>query len=477
MPSIKRGALLVLVIALPCSLARPVEAAPRTNREICEAALALEENGAQTAASRQACHDAFTLGGAAQDMRNEVASLMSPARHPSLDDLALGTLVADAALVKAPDQPWAYLARCDIARRIGNADTLEACLKDLGRFGPNNPATKQALAFAAERSSRGIWVLRILVIVVLLGSLAHGLLSRWRFARRRIPNTVVMAALVVSTWCLLSGFFSRPVLAEFAKGKDHLSNFAIDDADPESSVPTPEQQAKQPLEFGYYIQDLLARAERAEKVGNKDAAVRFYGALTKATPTAYAPSKLCSALQAAGDLTTARAACRTAITRRGSTADDYIHFVNVVLASHDRLPDLEEKELQAVIDHLAKEAPLGAVTARLRCEVALRFNNTKALEACTAELAKLAPKDPKTVSFQWALALQKHDRTTALQLIDQARGVGMSTEAIDRMEAGTQQMSRRFRMKMGFIAIGAVLALFLLVYGFQRLQHRRQAPA
>src|SRR5579863_535509 len=91
MPSIKRGALLVLVIALPCSFVRPVEAAPTTNREICEAALALEENGAQTAASRQACHDAFTLGGAARDMRNEVASLMSPARQPSLDDLALGT--------------------------------------------------------------------------------------------------------------------------------------------------------------------------------------------------------------------------------------------------------------------------------------------------------------------------------------------------------------------------------------------------
>ena len=479
MRPIRRRALIaasVLLVALPCSFARPAVAAPSTNRDVCEASLALEEHGPQSASGRQACHDAFVFGGMAEDMRNEVASLLSPAAQPSLDDLVLGTLIADAALVKSPEQPWPYLARCDIARRTGNADTLQECLKDLGRFGPNNPATKQALAFAAKRSSWGNWVLRILAIVVLFGSLAHGLLSRWR-DRHRIPNNVAMALLVVGAWCLLSGLFGRVVRADFAKGKDHLSDFAIDDADPESSVPTPEQQSKQPLEFGYYIQDLLAKAQHAEKAGDKAAVVRFYSALTKATPTAYAPSKLCTAFQAVGDLPKAIAACRTAITRKGSTAEDYTRFVNIVLSTPGPLPPLEEKELEVVITHLGGELQLAAVTARLRCEVALRFDNTGALEACTAELAKLAPKDPKTVSFQWALALKKHDRTTALQLIDQARGVGMSSEGIAKMEAGTQQMTRRFRMRTGFVAIGAILAVMLFAFGFQRLQNRRQAPA
>jgi hypothetical protein len=426
--------------------------------------LALEEAGPQKVSSRQPCHDAFVLGGNAEDMRNEVASLMSPGAHPSLDDLALATLVADAALVKASDQPWPYLARCDIARRTGNADTLEECLKDLGRFGPNNPATKQALAVAAKRSPWGVWVLRVLVMIVLFGSLAHGLLTRRR-ARRGIANSAVMALLVMGAWCLLSGFFSRAVLAEYAKGKDHLSEFAIDDADPEASVPTLEQQSKSPLEFGYYIQDLLAKAAKYEKAGDEAAVVRFYSALTRATPTAYAPSKLCSAYEALGDFPKAIAACRTTITRRGATADDYLHFVKVVLASPDKQPALEGQELKAVLDHLGKEVQVGTQLSLLRCDVALRFNDTKALEACTAELAQSAPKDPRTVSFQWALALQKHQRWTALKMIDRARSVGMSAEGIARMEVGTRQMTNRMLMWLALGAMVAIVAVILFRVG------------
>jgi hypothetical protein len=404
------------------------------------------------------------LGGNVEDMRNQVASLMSPAAHPSLDDLALATLVADSALAKASDQPWPYLARCDIARRTGNAETLEACLKDLNRFGVNNPALKQALAFANKRSSLGIWVLRIFVMVVLFGSLGHALLSRWR-SRRGISNNAVMALLIVGAWCLLSGFFSRAVLAEYAKGKDHLSEFAIDDANPEASIPTPEQQTKSPLEFGYYIQDLLAKAEKYEKAGDQAAVVRFYSALTKATPTAYAPSKLCGAYEAVGDYSKAIAACRTAITRKGATADDYMHFVKVVLASPDKQPALEGQELKAVMDHLAKEVQVGTQLSLLRCDVALRFNDTKALEACTAELVQSAPRDPRTVSFQWALALQKHQRWEALKMIDRARSVGMSAEGIARMEAGTRQMTNRMLMWLALSAMVGIVAVILFRVG------------
>src|SRR4051812_42102541 len=41
--------------------------------------------------------------------------------------------------------------------------------------------------------------------------------------------------------------------------------FKINDADPESKVPTPQQRIGNPVEFGYYLQDLLARAESATK--------------------------------------------------------------------------------------------------------------------------------------------------------------------------------------------------------------------
>src|SRR5262249_19878130 len=162
-----------------------------------------------------------------------------------------------------------------------------------------------------------------------------------------------------------------------------------------------------------------------------------------------------SAYEASDNISKAIDACRTAITRNGSTAADYTHFVNVVLSSHDALPDKEQQELLAVVDHFQKETTTEGGLWTVRCTGARGLYNQDQLETCTTELAKLAPKDPTTVSFLWALAVQKHDRTTALQLIDRARGIGMSSEWISRMEAGTDQMTRRFRMKMGIIGVGA----------------------
>ena len=78
--------------------------------------------------------------------------------------------------------------------------------------------------------------------------------------------------------------------------------------------------------------------------------------------------------------------------------------MSLVLASKGPLCPQERKELEAVIEHLQHEAQLGALPTMLRCEVDLRFKDIPALEACTAELAKMAPKDPKTISLQWALA-------------------------------------------------------------------------
>jgi len=107
------------------------------------------------------------------------------------------------------------------------------------------------------------------------------------------------------------------------------------------------------------------------------------------------------------------------------------------------LPPGERQELDAVIAHLAHETDLGALPTMLSCDVALRFDDRAALEACTAELARRAPRDPKTVSLQWALALQKHDRGAALGLIDLARETGMSAEGLAKMEKATRAMTLR----------------------------------
>jgi hypothetical protein len=477
MPLMRREALF-LGVALSILFARPVQASAPSNRDACKAALALEEHGAQTISSRKPCRTALMTNGTPEDMRNEVASLMSPAQHPSLDDLVLGASIADAAIVKAKDQPWGYLARCDVARRLGSADTLETCLQDLRRFAPDHEATRRALAFASEQSSRGIWLLRAFVLLGLLGTLVHALVQLWYRRRAQEPSKLVVGVVLLGTTALLSVF--APRIANAAElptlKRDHLSSFPIDDEDPESSVPPVEEQNKKPLEFGYFMQDLLAKAEKAGQAGDHAAEARYYSALTKVTPnSAYAPSKLCSAFEAAGNIPKAVAACRTAVTRNGATADDFVHFVNVVLSSHDKLPPLEQQELTMVLDHLAGETKLSTVPAMLRCEVALRFDNTAALEACTNELTKSAPKDPKTVSFQWALALRKHDRSAALKMIDRARGIGMSAEGIAKMEAVTRQMTLRWLTWIALFATGAILVGAIIRFGFARFNNRRQA--
>ena len=432
-----------------------------TSRDACKAALAHEEAGEPTVSSRGPCHSAFLVGGMPEDLRDEVASMMSPAAHTSLDDVAVGTLMADAATRQATDQPWGYLARCDIARRMGNANTLQTCLEDLRRVAPKHPATKWALAATAERPSRWVWFFRVLLLGGLLGTLAHALSSRRDRRRTRSAAPRVAAALVGVF--LLSGLGARVAHAAGLPNKDHLSDFAIDDANPESSVPDVELQTKKPLEFGYFLQDLAAKAEKAAGRGDHAGAARYYGALRKAAPTvAFAPRQMCVELEAAGDLAQAIKACRTALTGLGSTAADFIRFVSLVLASKEPLPPEERTELETVIAHLQHESQLAALPTMLRCEVDLRFKDYAALEACTTQLATKAPADPKTISFQWALALHKNDRGQALQLIDRARGVGMSGEALARMERATRAMTLRrtgFLVALLTAALGAAYAL------------------
>ncbi len=467
---------LVIFLAFNLVIARAALAAPVgiSARVACEAALAQEAGGQGTASSRVPCHSAFIVDGGLEDMRNEVASLMSPRAHPSLDDLVLGSLIADAAMRKAPDQPWGYFARCDIARRLGSADVLEACLADLRRVAPEHAATKKALANAGERAPIGVWIFRVLLSLGFLGTLVHALLRRRRTARPLVTPAKLAATLVLGIVSLM-GLGTGVAWAEPMPTGDQLSKFHIDDADPEASVPSQESQDKKPLEFGYYLQDLAAKAERAAKVGDHAAEARYYAALAKAAPTAaYGPRKQCAALETAGDIPNAVVACRNTLTRQGSTASDYVHFVHVVLATRGPLPPLEQKELQAVIAHLAGEAKLGALPAMLRCEVALRFSDTAALEACATELGKTAPNDPKTVSFQWALALAKNDRTAALQLVDRARGVGIGSDGIAKMEQAVHRMSRRRLERFGRLAVTAALAALALALAFRHLAQRRR---
>lgn len=142
--------------------------------------------------------------GTAEDRRNEVASLLGAGRRATLDDLAAAATLADAAILEAPDEPWGYLARCDIARRLGNADAFRACQRDLERVAPRHPETLRLLEASVASASGWVWLARIALVGAVLGTLAHAVARGRRHLRQRrasvarplVTSLVVVASLV-----------------------------------------------------------------------------------------------------------------------------------------------------------------------------------------------------------------------------------------------------------------------------------------
>lgn len=485
-PIQKRISAAAVVVASCLATARPAAANDADEaRAECESALAAEHAGGRPGSSRLPCQNAYIRGNKPRDMRNQVVSMLGVGT-PSLDDLVVATLVADAAVRVEPNGPWGYAARCEIARRLGNADVLEACLRDLRTVAPHDPLTTTELALSPELASPLVWFARVALLLALLGTLAHAL---GRAGRRRRVSTPVKMAVAVAM--VVAGALGVSTPARAAAPQDDgaeamsvpapkgqvpqvghdLSRFKIDEANPEASVPTPEQASKSPLQFGYYIQDLLVRAERASKKGDHAAAARYYRALSAVSPqSSVGPRGLCIELQAAADVPNAIVACRTALTRGGTTAADYTRFVEIALAKPGPLAPLEAKELYVVTDHLAKEAKLGPMIGVLRCQIAVRANDTAALASCVDELEKEAPNDPKTISFAWALALDHQDRGAALRLVDRARELGMKPEGVARMEEATSAMTRKKVTRFALIGLAIVVLGVAATLGARRLR-------
>jgi tetratricopeptide (TPR) repeat protein len=247
-------------------------------------------------------------------------------------------------------------------------------------------------------------------------------------------------------------------------GPGQLSTkFAIDYWDPEKSVPTAKDRDNNPLEFGYFLQDLLEKAERARKDNDFQALIRFYRAVAKAVPdNAKGWSKLCEAYEFVKDRDRAIRACKYAIERPAVEVQDYVRYVNLVLSKDGALSPAEIADLKAVFEHLEKQGPSTAFLANsLRCQTAVRVKDVEALEACTKEMSRLAPDDAKTVVFQWSLALEKGQRAEAERLIDRAVKAGVLLENIQRMQKVTSSIGSRGQTIAKVAVVVCALALAL----------------
>jgi tetratricopeptide (TPR) repeat protein len=446
--------------------AAPTEVAPA--RGACRVALMLGRD----AEARIACERTGMLAGTPEDMRNQVRSIIGAKAPPTMDEMALAAIITEGAVRVAPNQPWGYAARCDMALRANDRATLDTCLADLRRVAPDHPITREmaAAAAAAARPSAWVWLGRVVLALALLGTLAHALAGRRRRGRAQRTTAAAAPAALAVLCALLVSAAARPARAEPQQGGDHLSNYQIDDQHPDLSVPSAQQQMKNPLEFGYLLQDLLVKAEAASKKGDHQAAVRYYAAIAKAVPQrALGFAKTCEEYEAAGDVPKAIFSCRAALTRDGVTVGTYARFVGLLLRQSGSVTADQKKEIDDVIDHLSKQPDIGTTPQQLRCEVAIRMHDVPALESCTKALVAVAPNDAGTISYQWALAMAKQDRSQARSLIDRAEKAGMAKEGLARMQQATRALGGFSLPRPALIVVVGLLAAAL---GFVAVRRR-----
>lgn len=425
---------------------------PLAPRGICRLALALGiRTEEQRADARSACHNALMLGGTAEDMRNEEASLVMGTVLPSMDDLVSASFAMEGAVRTGPGQPWGDLARGDLAFRLGDREMLNDAISNLRRVSPDGDETRKLIERSSSRSraSGWTWVGRATVALLFLFTAGHALRRRWR---RRGSRAGLSLAAVLTLLILLPASAARA------------------DAGPQAAAKL--AQTGDPLVLAGLLMNLTARAEKETSRGDHAAAARDWAAVTTAVPErSYGFARLCDSLEASGHPDQAVAACRTALTRQGTTAGDYTHFVKLLLATNATLSASDRKQIDVALGQLDKEPRAALIAENVRCNVAAHEHDRAGLEACTAKLTAAAPNDRATILFALALAVDKSDRAAVGRLTDRARAAGIDEQVLANALRVTRGPSGGRWARALRWAVDAVLG-FLLLTIFYKLGAR-----
>jgi tetratricopeptide (TPR) repeat protein len=396
-----------------------------------------------------ACNVATESGRTNVNLRATVRALLTGPTPPKPVNLFIALTLVESRLRRSGrlDPTLAGVA-CDIAESVGDANMLQECANNLQTLAPDDPATKRAWGLLASRCPPWrFWLGWGTLIALVAATLTH---AAARFARRRRSRAAAsIAASVLACASLMAhegvAAAQGPPPAQAAAPKGALSEWPVNDDDPASSIPNDKERNADPLQFGYWIQDLIMKAEHASKRGNHEQAAKYWEALGIAVPDrAVSFSRLCDEDEASGEYDKAIEACGQALLRDGLTVHDYVHFVHVVLAKPGPVEPKETAALGQVIDHMKSEQAAHDVVNDLECEVGVRTSNVAQLKECTAALSATAPDDPKTISYRWALAVQENRFREAARLIEAARAKGMQPEGIANMERTTADSARQY---------------------------------
>jgi tetratricopeptide (TPR) repeat protein len=417
-----------------------------------------------------ACAEALQRAHSDRTVRALVSALVDGPEAPTEVDL----VQALAVIAKEHDNPLgqvtAAAAACDVAERTGEGAMLQQCAGELERLAPNDPATQKARAALAMRCPPwrfwGGWG----AIAALLGvTLADWL--RTSFRRRAARVSVVAAASLVIVLGIPRVAHAEPEDATRAG----VSKWAVDPQSPEAAIPSEKDRNADPLQFGYWLQDVASLAERASKQGDHATAARLYVALAKAVPDrAVGDVKACAEYEAMGQLDAAIAACGDALLRDGSTVGDYERFVELMLSKPGDLSGKEAAALGQVLVHLREDAAGRGVVDDLECQVGARTSNVAQLHECTAALAAREPDGTKTITYLWALAVAEGRFADAKALEERARAAGVAPESVGRMaRAAAVGQSDRVRQRAFLVAALVLLSGALMIAARALLARRR----
>lgn len=442
-------------------------------RRQCEAQIAL---GRRTDAV-ESCGSAVRSNGSAMDCRAMVAALMMGPSAPSSEDLSYAHLLAEKAVGFTPEEHWGYAARCDIALATGDDPALQSCVSRMTELAPNHPDTARYASRQSTLARNRTWLGTLLWSIFGLTVFITGIRSILRAVGARgarnktMVVTVALLCLTTKITFAQSGLTSpSSQLPQNAAPGDETPPQVNDALDPPDL-----SKAADAMEYGAMLLDLGGRAEAAKKQGNFADAAKFFSSITTGEHALVIAGKLRSASAAAyrgacdayrhlGKRSDALEACRNAVTSEGSEISDFANLVHLILEAPDPLPAEELEQARQALLHLTSVSPLDPTAPHLQCEVALRVNDQVSLDACSARLEKLAPSDPKTLTFLWAAAMKKADFAAAETFIQRARESGTDAKTLRGMEEATLQARPGWRR--GLIGNLWPLILALAACGF-----------
>lgn len=425
----------------------------------------------------EACSVAAAMG-TAMDARAIVGALMAGTAPPKPRELVEAVRQATSAR-RLQKQPFSEAALCDVAYHIGDDAMLNSCVRELESVAPGNFETQRWRAVRRQTPAWALWLGWSALGSVVLLTLGHAF---WRWLRRpsKTRGSSVAAAamfgLVTAFGPAADAADAAPEPAPEHQAHWQLSRFPIDWDNPESKIPSIEERNKEPLQFGYFLQDLNVEALKAERKGDWRSAVKFWRADAKAVPDmAVGFSRACRAHQMLQEVDQAIEFCGKALNLEGSTVEDYLRYAELVTGKLTALSLVDIQDLDAMVKHL-RETEQPTPAAVIECRTGLKLEDRARLERCTQVLAKTSPQDPHTLTFQWSYALLRKDYGEAKRLLGVMEKTNMNRQALAQARDATAQASAWWRRPLtDWRYAVATLAVLLLGAGGALLLRRRIA--